>query len=126
MTVPRNALAAAYQTEATLGVQGTAGSIILQHGGLQSPVAGLFGLTAQLGQQMTAQSMAAELLPHIDAHLSYAAVAPARVYPVQCGPPGNDIVHQQHQPTVLCVGGIPRSVWGTGSLKGGMFCGDAL
>ena len=35
MTVPRNALAAAYQTEATLGVQGTAGSIVLQHGGLQ-------------------------------------------------------------------------------------------
>ena len=126
MTVPRNALAAAYQTEATLGVQGTAGSIILQHGGLQGPVAGLFGLTAQLGQQMTAQSMAAELLPHIDAHLGYAAVAPARVYPVQCGPTGNDIVHQQHQPTVLCVGGIPRSVWGAGSLKGGMFCGDAL
>ena len=61
MTVPRNALAAAYQTEATLGVQGTAGSIVLQHGGLQGPVAGLFGLTAQLVQQMTAQSMAAEL-----------------------------------------------------------------
>ena len=42
-----------------------AGSVVRQHGGLQCPVAGLFCLMAQLGQQVIAKAMAPELLTHV-------------------------------------------------------------
>ena len=60
--VPRNALPAPHQPEAALGVQRTAGGIILQNGGLQRPVPGFFGSGAQGAQQLEAQPVPAELL----------------------------------------------------------------
>ena len=80
MAVAGDAFTAAYQTEAAFGVQGTAGGIILQHRGLQGPVAGLLGLSAQLGEKMIPESVAAEFFAHINAYLGNAPVAPAGVF----------------------------------------------
>ena len=126
MTVPRNALPAPHQPEAALGVQGTAGGVILQNGGLQRPVPGLFGSGAQGTQQLKAQSVPTELLAHIDAYLGHAPVAPAGVYPVQSAPPCQHPAGKNDQAALLCVGSVPRGIGRAFGLEGGVFRGNAL
>ena len=107
-------------------MQGTAGSVVLQHRGLEGPVAFLFGLGAQGLQQLEAQPPAPERLTYIDAYLGHAPVAPAGVHPVQGGPPGQHTVGQNDQPAFFGVGGIPGGVgWAIG-LEGGVLGGNAL
>ena len=119
MAVPGNALPAAHQPEPAFGVQGAAGRIVLQHGGLQGPVTGGLGLPAQLGEQMIPQPVAAELLADINAHLGHTPVAPARVHPAQGCPARNDAACQQHQTAFPDVGSIPGGIGRAVGLEGG-------
>ena len=75
---------------------------------------------------MIAQTPPPELLADVDADLDYASVAPAGIHPVQGRPTGDHTAVQHHQPTVLGVGGIPRSVGRTIGLKGRVLGGDPL
>ena len=126
VAVPCNALPASYQPEAALGMQGATGSVILQNGGLQRPVAGLFGGGAQGAQQPEAQPVPPKLLTHIDAHLGHAPVAPAGVYPVQGAPPRQHPARKNDQAALLCVGSVPRGIGRAFGLEGCVFRSDAL
>ena len=126
MAVAGDAFPPTHQPEPALGVEGTAGSVVLQHRGLEGPVAFLFGLGAQGLQQLEAQPPAPERLTYIDAYLGHAPVAPAGVHPVQGGPPGQHTVGQNDQPAFFGVGGIPGGVgWAIG-LEGSVLGGNAL
>ena len=126
VAVTRNTLPPPYQTEPAFSMQGAAGRVVLQHGGLQGPVACLLGVSAQSVQELGAQSLPTEALAHINAHLGHAPVAPAGIYPVQGSPPGQHAVGQNDQPTLFGVGGVPRSIGRTVGLEGGVLGGNAF
>ena len=126
VAVTRNTLPPPYQTEPAFSMQGAAGRVVLQHGGLQGPVALFFGIGAQSVQELGAQSLPTEALAHINAHLGHAPVAPAGIYPVQGSPPGQHAVGQNDQPTLFGVGGVPRSIGRTVGLEGGVLGGNAF
>ena len=126
MTVPGNALPPPHHPEAALRVEAEAGGVVLQNGGVQCPVTLFFRLFAEGRQQAGAETSAPELLADVDAHLGHAPVAPAGVYPPQCGPTGQLAAVQNDEAAFFDVKGIPRRVGRAGGLEGGVLRGDAL